>query len=273
MRLLTGAAEARASTGRLLKGAASLGALTRMTFRSSDPKSPFKGPLVEAKRAAWSEAIALEEVKELATALEAKPNDLLLTAMTGGLRRYLLEKGEEPEGASFRAFRAVVPVSLRPLERMSELGNEFGLIFLSLPVGIADPIARLAALRRRMRSLKRSAEPLVVLKLLQLIGKAPKAIQQAVVSLFATKTTAVMTSVPGPRERLYLAGRPIRSIFFWVPQAGRVGLGVSILSYAGQVRLGVGTDAGLVPDPERIVDGFHQELDELRRLARTGSGG
>ena len=63
-------------------------------------------------------------------------------------------------------------------------------------------------------------------------------------------------------------GAPIRDFFFWVPQAGRLGLGVSILSYAGQVRMGVGTDAGLVPDPERIVDGFHAELDALVARAR-----
>ena len=64
---------------------------------------------------------------------------------------------------------------------------------------------------------------------------------------------------------LYLAGNAIREIFFWVPQSGRVGLGVSIFSYAGHVRLGVATDAGLVPDPEVIVQGFHEEYEELRR--------
>jgi hypothetical protein len=78
-----------------------------------------------------------------------------------------------------------------------------------------------------------------------------------------------MTNVPGPREVLYLAGNPIREIFFWVPQSGRVGLGVSIFSYAGHVRMGVGTDAGLVPDPEAIVQGFQEEYEELRRLATS----
>jgi diacylglycerol O-acyltransferase len=85
--------------------------------------------------------------------------------------------------------------------------------------------------------------------------------------IFATKATAVMTNVPGPNQTLYLAGRPIQDIFFWVPQAGRVGLGISICSYAGGVRMGVGTDAGLVPDPEHIVAGFHEEFEAMRRLA------
>ena len=75
----------------------------------------------------------------------------------------------------------------------------------------------------------------------------------------------MFTNVPGPRRQLGFAGHPIRDIYFWVPQAGRVGLGVSILSYDGHVRMGVGTDAGLVPDPQRIIDGFHAELEALRR--------
>jgi hypothetical protein len=79
-----------------------------------------------------------------------------------------------------------------------------------------------------------------------------------------------MTNVPGPRETLYLAGQPIRGIMFWVPQPGRLGLGVSIISYAGQVLVGVATDAGLVPDPETIIAGFHAEFDQMKRAALPG---
>ncbi len=81
-------------------------------------------------------------------------------------------------------------------------------------------------------------------------------IQDLVVQIFATKATAVMTNVPGPKDTLYLGGKPIGDIFFWVPQAGRVGIGIAICSYAGSVRIGVGSDAGLVPDPEVIVAGL-----------------
>jgi hypothetical protein len=76
-----------------------------------------------------------------------------------------------------------------------------------------------------------------------------------------------MTNVPGPRQALHLAGQRIRDIFFWVPQSGRVGIGISICSYAGHVRLGVITDAGLVPDPQQIVEAFHDEFVELQRRA------
>ena len=85
-------------------------------------------------------------------------------------------------------------------------------------------------------------------------------------SIFGAKATAVMTNVPGPRETIYMAGAPIREIMFWVPQSGRLGLGVSILSYAGNVTIGVATDVGLVPDPDQIIAGFNQEFELLGRL-------
>ncbi len=78
---------------------------------------------------------------------------------------------------------------------------------------------------------------------------------------------SVMTNVPGPAQPLYLAGRRIGRVMFWVPLSGHLGLGLSILSYAGEVMLGVATDAGLVPDPEAIVEGFHQEMAELARIS------
>ena len=79
----------------------------------------------------------------------------------------------------------------------------------------------------------------------------------------------MLTNVPGPREPLYLAGRKIDQVMFWVPQSGRLGLGISILSYAGGVMLGVATDEGLVADPERIVAEFEREFKALRQKARV----
>ncbi|HVT60918.1 MAG TPA: wax ester/triacylglycerol synthase family O-acyltransferase [Thermoanaerobaculia bacterium] len=250
---------------RLATGVGSVGSFGRLLARPADPKTPFKGPLGVPKLAAWSERLALAEVKEVGKALGGTVNDVLLSATAGGLRRYLLRQGEPPRSLNIRA---AMPVNLRPFGKMHELGNHFGLIFLSLPLGIRDPLARLAEVRRLTRALKRSTEPVVVYGILRALGRVPLAIQRQVVKIFATKATAVMTNVPGPRQILYLAGKPVRDIFFWVPQSGHVGLGVSICSYNGAVRLGVGTDAGLIPDPRAIVEGFHAEFAELLGLAR-----
>jgi diacylglycerol O-acyltransferase len=270
IRLLQQTAEAFASMNPLATGIFSAGALARLVARPADPKTLYKGPLGIPKRVAWSEPIPVAEVKQIGRVLGGTINDVLLSAMTGGLRRYMDHRGERAEGINFRA---AMPVNLRPLERMAELGNQFGLIFLSLPVGASDALERLREVRRRAMALKRSAEPVVVYGLLKVLGMVPLAVQKLVVRIFASKTTAVMTNVPGPREILHLGGKPIEEIFFWVPQSGRVSLGISIFSYAGHIRMGVGSDAGLVPDPEVIVQGFHDELEELRRRAGVAAGG
>jgi WS/DGAT/MGAT family acyltransferase len=239
----------------------------RLALLWPDPKTPFKGELGVPKRAAWSAPLALQEVKAIGRAVGGSVNDVLLTAATGALRRYMQGLGEPVDGLNFRG---VVPVNLRPADVEPDLGNKFGLVFLSLPVGIADPLERLLELKRRMDKIKGSPEAILIFGLLNFAGGAPVEVQDALVNIFGTKATGVMTNVPGPRQQLYLAGAPLDTIMFWVPQSGHLGLGVSIISYAGQVWLGVATDQGLVPDPEAIIAGFHVEFDELLKIAAAG---
>jgi WS/DGAT/MGAT family acyltransferase len=229
--------------------------------------------LTTGKRVAWSAPIPLARFQVVRQGLGATLNDVVLNALAGGLRRYLRDEGFETRDLDVRA---VVPVSLRPVSEMAELGNQFGLIFLSLPLGIADPRERMTELRRRMKKLKRSVEPWVTYKVLGIIGRLPKLVQNLVIRIFGTKGTAVVTSVPGPCRELYLAGEAIRGIAFWVPQSGRLGLGVSIISYAGALRLGVASDTGVVADPARIVQAFEEELGAVigppeRGASATGS--
>jgi diacylglycerol O-acyltransferase len=252
------------------KGADGVTALARLLLLWPDPQTIFKGPLGIPKRAAWSAPIPLAEVKTVGRGLGGTLNDVLLTAMTGGLRRYLQGRGQPVDGLSFRA---VIPVNLRRPGTEADLGNKFGLVFLSLPVGITDPGRRLRELKRRMDALKGSLEAPVAFGILSTIGVTPEIIQDLVVTIFGLKGTAVMTNVIGPKERIYLAGAPLEGLMFWVPQSGHLGMGVSILSYAGCVQVGVITDEGLVPDPETIVAAFHAEFDELLAFARRAEEG
>ena len=169
--------------------------------------------------------------------------------------------------------RGVVPVNLRAPGQAHQLGNRFGLVFLGLPLGLESPAARLVEVRRRMRALKRSPGAAATFELLWMMGVSPRPLLDAVVDLFATKATAVVTNVIGPEKPLSILGAPLRQAMFWVPCAGHLGLGVSLLSYAGQVWVGVHSDAGLVPDPERIISAFEEELavfvaGSARRKAR-----
>jgi WS/DGAT/MGAT family acyltransferase len=239
--------------------------LGRLVMLPPDPQTAFKGELGRRKRAAWSQPVPLDDFKAIGKAFGATVNDVLVAATTGALRRYLEKRGEPTSGV---AIRASVPVNLRPLDQAHKLGNAFGLVFLTLPIGIVDPVRRLRAIKKEMDALKGSPEALVAFGVLSLIGRAPVEVEQLGLRFFGSKATAVLTNVPGPRQPLYLAGRRVGKVMFWVPQSGHLGLGISILSYAGGVMLGIATDAGLVPDPERIVESFKVEFEAMRATAR-----
>ena len=261
---LPGAVKLLQDPNRIAEGAYRLG---RLVVLPPDPPTAFKGELGRRKRAAWSKAVPLEDFKAIGKAYGATVNDVLVATATGALRRYLEKRGEPTKGVSIRAS---VPVNLRPVDdAVHKLGNSFGLVFLTLPVGIVDPVRRLHAIKKEMDELKRSPEALVAFGVLNVMGLAPVEVERLGLRFFGSKATAVLTNVPGPREPLYLASRKLDRVMFWVPQSGRLGLGISILSYAGGVMLGVATDEGLVADPERIVEGFEREFKSLKTAAHV----
>ena len=116
---------------------------------------------------------------------------------------------------------------------------------------------------RRMTELKGSYQPLLAFVVLALAGQMVKPAQDAILGLFSRKATAVMTNVPGPAEPLALCGSTLRQTMFWVPASGEIGVGVSILSYAGGVQFGLITDAALCPDPQAMIDRFEPEFEKL----------
>jgi diacylglycerol O-acyltransferase / wax synthase len=245
------------------KGMDFAGEVARIALMGSDSQTLFKGRLGVRKRVAWAEPLPLDEVKVMGKALGCSINDVLLSMATGALRDYLASRGGAVDGIEIRA---LVPVNLRPRGRGRELGNQFGLVFLDLPIGIEDPLERLYEVRRRMQALKGSYQPLIVLALLHTVGYGPKILQEQVAAALSQNASAVMTNVPGPQHTLYFAGHGIKELNFWVPQSGGIGMGVSILSYNGRIQFGVITDVGLVPDPDRIVARFHGEFEKLMWL-------
>jgi WS/DGAT/MGAT family acyltransferase len=238
-------------------------AFSRLVLRSPDPKTIFKGELGVAKRATWSRPLPLKQIKAIKNVTGGTVNDVMVSALAGALRSYLINRNQPVDDLTFRVF---VPVNIRTNEEMTQLGNKFSLVFLPLPVGLADPLDRLHFVREHMDKLKKSPEIPVAFSILKGIGMSPAELQEVMVTMFGTKATAVLTNVPGPPIPLYLAGSKITGLMFWVPQSGRVSLGLSILSYSGKVFLGVASDAGLIPDPETIIEGFYDEYEGLLKL-------
>jgi WS/DGAT/MGAT family acyltransferase len=187
-------------------------------------------------------------------------NDVMMAALAGALRSYLEERG-----GPVKDIRAVVPFNLRPLDEPlpADLGNRFGLVFASMPVGVADRMERVAETKRRMAHIKHSAQGPVSFAILTLTGMGPQQVEDVVVSIFGSKGSAVVTNVPGPTQPIYLAGTRVAGCVSWVPSSGRIPLGVCIFSYDGKVFVGVVGDTLLVPRPERIVEAFRAELEAL----------
>jgi diacylglycerol O-acyltransferase / wax synthase len=255
---LEGGAELAKMSYQVLSDAAS------MLLMPDDSPTSLKGKATPGKKVAWGEPLSLDLVKTVGQGLGASINDVLLTCVAGAIGDYLRSRGEDPAG---KEIRAMVPVNLRPMDQAWKLGNRFGLAPLVLPVGIANPIARLDAVRARMNDLKGGYQPVLAFAMLAVAGLLIKPMQDALLGLFSKKTTAVMTNVPGPRDALMLCGRTLKQVMFWVPQSGDIGVGVSILSYAGNVQFGLITDDVLCPQPDQIVSRFQPEFDKLLYLS------
>lgn len=236
---------------------------SRLLLLPPDPGTPLKGKLGVSKRAAWSRPLSLDKVKTIKNHMGATVNDVLVAAVAGGLRHYLLQRDVDVEDLTIRAF---VPVDIRTPEQREKLGNKFGLVLLDMPLHIEDTLNRLAAMRRQMNQIKESPEAVVTFGILGAMGMTPTEVQRVIVGIFGAKATAVLTNVPGPQVPLYIAGSKIKDLMFWVPQSGRLGLGISIISYAGKVYLGVVGDARLIPDPEQVLEGFYREYEALWAL-------
>lgn len=225
-----------------------------------DPATVLKAPLGVIKRCSWADPMCLDEVKAVSRGLDCTVNDVLLACAAGALREYLIERGEGVDGL---VLRATVPVNLRPLEHARKLGNHFGLVFLELPVGESNPVARVRHVADDMARIKASRQAIMTFGALAALGMTPTPVQRMALDLFSRKATAVATNVPGPQMPLYLAGARISEFMFWVPQTGGIGVGLSILSYQGRVHFGLIADAKSIPDPDQITCRFGSQLDQL----------
>ncbi|HTO96108.1 MAG TPA: WS/DGAT domain-containing protein, partial [Myxococcales bacterium] len=231
------------------------GTFAQMLALPPDPPTLFRRPLGLVKRAAWSGAIPLLGLRGLARRQHATVNDVLMGTLAGVLRGALLEAGRPIPS---REIRALVPVFLGA--RNGEMGNRFGLAFVDLPVGEPDAGERVRKLKQRMDAVKSSVVAPVAFDILRGFGLAGPAAERVGVEIFTRKATVMVTNVPGPKARIHLAGRKLASVMVWAPTSGRLGFSVTLLSYGGDLRLGVAADAHIEMDPQVLVERFEKEL-------------
>jgi diacylglycerol O-acyltransferase / wax synthase len=237
----------------------------KLTLRSNPPNRLSGHPGI-AKRAVWSTPRPLQRVKALRALTGATVNDVLIAAVSAGIADYLTERGDTPVDLT-----TMVPVNLRPpgVPLPAELGNRFALVLLELASGTWPPLERLAETKRRMDAIKHSPEAIITFGLINAIGRTTPTTERLLVNFFSSKAFGVTTNVAGPTTERFLAGSRVDGVLGWVPGSGNHGVGISIVTYNGAVRLGFKVDALTVPDPDRLVAAVEASLDELLRIAET----
>ena len=255
--------EAAGLDNRLANDVASV---AKLALSGRSVRTVWSGTPGTRKAVAWSAPFPLDEVRRVGREHGASVNDVLITAVGGGLRRYLDKHGDP--GVDDVTW--MVPVNLVPFsENLPEdLGNFFALVMVVLPTTPADPVERLAEVSRRVGRIKHSDEPALTFGIQRGISAAPRAASVALTNFFADKAVGVLTNVPGPRAPMTFAGSPVEQIVGFAPCSGDQPMTATIFSYAGSVTIGFAVDADLITDPRLLVDGTIAELRALVGVPR-----
>ena len=240
--------------------------VAKLLLRGPSVETVWSGTPSTDKAIVWSPPLPLDAVKAAGRAHGATVNDVLITAVGGGLRRYLEARGDR--GVDEVAW--MVPVNLVPLDDNlpEDLGNFFALVMIVLPLTPADPVERLAATQRRMNHIKHSDEPVLTFGIQRGISAAPAPVAVGLTDFFANKAVGVLTNVPGPRTPITFAGVEVDQVIGFAPCSGDQPMTATIFSYADTVTMGFAVDAVLVPEPRELLEATLAELDALVGMHR-----
>src|SRR5215213_1710408 len=235
------------------------------------PESPLNVPIGPHRRFLWVEN-ELADFKEIKNSLGGTVNDVVLTVVTGAMRKFLRSRGVRTEGLELRA---LVPVSIRSDDQRGGTGNQIAAMRGPLPVYCDDPVECLGIVRQEMGSLKESKQALGAEVIAGLQDFAPPTLlAQASRLNFSTRLfNLIVTNVPGPQLPLYLLGRELQQI---VPVAflpENHALSIAIMSYNGSLDFGLLGDYDAMPDMDFVAEAIEETTAELLAAARGGNGG
>ena len=229
--------------------------------------SSLSGHIGRQRRYTWARA-SLDDVKAIKRKLGGTVNDVALAAISGGFRTLLLARGEEPGP---HMVRSLVPVSVRAPGEEDVYNNQVSAVLADLPVHLADPVERLAAVQAELLALKTSREAEAGEALTAVGRYTPFPVASWWVRLgFALPQrdiVTVTTNVPGPQQPLYGMGRRIAEIIPYVPIATTLRTGVSIFSYCGKMTFGITGDFATSPDLDVLAHGIEDGISELLKAS------
>jgi diacylglycerol O-acyltransferase len=233
------------------------------------PKVPLNQPIGPHRRFVLARS-DLATFKRIKDALGGTVNDVVLTVVTGALRKWLEGRGIRTEGLELRA---LVPVSIRTEDERGNLGNRLAAMRGPLPVYLEDPARRLRVVSEQMEGVKRSKQALGAEVIARFNDFAPPTLlAQASRLNFSTRLfNLIVTNVPGPQIPLYLLGRELQEVFpvAFLPQ--NHALAIAIMSYNGHVCFGLLADYDSMGDVDVISNGISDSLAELEQAAMAAA--
>lgn len=212
------------------------------------------------RRVQWIE-MELAEVKEVAHRHGGKANDVALALWTGGLRRLLLGRGEPVEEVEVTAGQTV---TLRSRTGDQTIDNRVGSVILKLPVGEADPAARLDLIVERSHTGRTTRSPPAIMSMLAALAATPIG---RYYSAHQRAGNVLCTNVHGPDQTRYLFGAPILTIRPIIELVGNIALTQCAFSYAGKLGLVVTADARSFPDLDELIAGMTADWAILAHTA------
>ena len=181
----------------------------------------------------------------------ATVNDVVLAICSGALRAYLLHYKELPS----ETLVAVAPINLRERKGEAEVpGNNISAMSVELATNLADPAARLAAIRRYTVNAKAAKTGISARVMTDLTKHIPGATMAGVARIitsprFAPKAANVFISnVPGPQQPLYINGATITHQYGLAPLAHNMGLFIATPSYNGRISFCITSERSIMPD-------------------------
>lgn len=253
-------------------------------------RSPFDGHIDARREVAFATA-GLEALHRVAAAADgATVNDAVLTVVAGGLRRWL-----EAHHGHLGAVRVKVPVSLHvlpapgpppgapewpagppapppvpppvppaPGDDGSQPGNRDSFFCLDLPLGPADPLERLAAIRRATQARKQGHDAQHLDALMRELAHTPRLSRFAEHVLAHPRSFALnVSNVPGPRRPIRVLGVPVQSLYSLAEIGEHHALRVAVVSLGGTLNVGLVADPTLLADVGDLAAGMQAEAAEL----------
>jgi diacylglycerol O-acyltransferase / wax synthase len=230
------------------------------------PPSILNGRLSAARRVvcqSWPQT----RIQSLARSLGLTFNDVILAMCGGALRAYLLSHGALPA----QPLICGVPVAIES-DHDHGYGNAISMVFANLGTHLADPAARLDAVRDSVRAGKSLLSSLSRESLLgyTMLATTPLAIGQiaGMASLAPPAFNLIISNVPGPKDPLYWNGAQLEHVYPVSLLPDGQALNITLLSYAGSVDFSITACRRSLPQIQRLIDHLEDAMVDLERLVQ-----